>query len=165
MVFFDFWELKTPSAPTVTQLRSLHASKPLHSQKSLFIMFPHCQLSLMLTLYRWKQYEHVALSRTTTLICGEERDGSMDCGLGILVGGWRVEVTSKKSRCLLTDSLCFHASMVFFVPTTSLKVAEWTTYTFHLMAPTMVGACAAKRRHLLGDKLYGIWGGWLQTKR
>jgi len=29
----------------------------------------------------------------------------------------------------------------------------------------MVWACAAKRRHWLGEKMYGIWGGWLQTKR
>jgi len=26
-------------------------------------------------------------------------------------------------------------------------------------------ACAAKRRHWLGEEMYGIWGGGLQTKR
>ena len=29
----------------------------------------------------------------------------------------------------------------------------------------MVWACAAKRRHWLGEEMYGIWGGGLQTKR
>jgi len=28
----------------------------------------------------------------------------------------------------------------------------------------MVWACAAKRRHWLGEEMYGIWGGGLQTK-
>jgi len=28
----------------------------------------------------------------------------------------------------------------------------------------MVWACAAKRRHWLGEEMYGIWGGGLPTK-
>jgi len=29
----------------------------------------------------------------------------------------------------------------------------------------MVWACAVKRRHWLGEEMYGIWGGGLQIKR
>ena len=57
---------------------------------------------------------------------------------------------------------CPSYTALFLTAAITLKI---TQLCFPAKQVAMVWACAAKRRHWLGEEMYGIWGGGLQTKR
>jgi len=58
---------------------------------------------LISTLFHWKQYEHIALSGTTTLGGSEERGGSTWFGHGVLVRQPAIGRQHQKKCCHLAD--------------------------------------------------------------
>ena len=64
--------------------------------------------------------------------------------------------------CILVPIAVFYNNDCWFERKT---LNRWYNIDTTAKQVAMVWACAATRRHWLGEEVYGIWGGGLQTKR
>jgi len=68
-------------------------------------------------------------------------------------------------RCIFTTGIWKIGENNFLTIFCSFSLRSDIDTTCTAKQVAMVWACVTKRRHWLGEEMYGIWGGGLQTKR
>jgi len=126
----NFWGFKSPSLSTARLMWSQFVSINCctsNVQQRLLITW---QLSLILILLHWQEYNYIFVFCLSAKECSEERDGSTLCGLGIVI--WQTQMTSEELYHDLTDSLSSSTLLVVYILAAWKLLSGWLRPSFSL---------------------------------